>query len=440
MKLRYWFRLTKAFLMRFKSVLFAGVIAGLLIFSAARFFTPYIFPSSVSYIGQSGRFHIDEIPYEITSQIGEGLTTTDETGNVAPGLAKSWEYSDEGKVWTFTIDTDKMWHDGTYVSSYDINYAFEDAQVSRPDEQTIVFTLNAPFSPFPVVVSRPVFKKGLLGTGEWEVLDIDVTNEFVEKITLVNAHNEKKVIKFYPTEEAVKDAYKLGQIDIISDLLDPFPFSEWDTVTTFENINDDRFVAVFFNNESDIFAGNKELRQALSYAINKEDFNAPRAIGPISPSSWAYNSQIKDYKYDVDRAEELYDSLSDEMKENLSINLTTSPVLLTTAEKVAGYWKEIGIDVQIHVSSILPEQYDAFLAIYNVPKDPDQYAIWHGSQVQTNLSKLSSQRLNLLLEQGRLELDQQERKRIYLDFQRFLLEEAPAVFLYHPLSYTVARK
>ena len=63
MKLRYWFRLTKAFLMRFKSVLFAGVIAGLLIFSAARFFTPYIFPSSVSYIGQSGRFHIDEIPY-----------------------------------------------------------------------------------------------------------------------------------------------------------------------------------------------------------------------------------------------------------------------------------------------------------------------------------------------------------------------------------------
>jgi len=33
-----------------------------------------------------------------------------------------------------------------------------------------------------------------------------------------------------------------------------------------------------------------------------------------------------------------------------------------------------------------------------------------------------------------------ERKKFYLDFQRFLIEDSPAAFLYHPVSYTIVRK
>jgi len=44
-----------------------------------------------------------------------------------------------------------------------------------------------------------------------------------------------------------------------------------------------------------------------------------------------------------------------------------------------------------------------------------------------------------LLEDGRGELAQTERRNIYLDFQRFLVEDSPAIFLYHPVSYTIIR-
>jgi len=44
------------------------------------------------------------------------------------------------------------------------------------------------------------------------------------------------------------------------------------------------------------------------------------------------------------------------------------------------------------------------------------------------------------LEDGRIELDTEVRKKIYFDFQRFLLEDAPAAFLVNPVSYTVTRK
>ena len=34
----------------------------------------------------------------------------------------------------------------------------------------------------------------------------------------------------------------------------------------------------------------------------------------------------------------------------------------------------------------------------------------------------------------------EDRKKTYLDFQRFLLEDSPAAFLYYPTTYTIARK
>jgi len=75
-----------------------------------------------------------------------------------------------------------------------------------------------------------------------------------------------------------------------------------------------------------------------------------------------------------------------------------------------------------------------------IPKDVDQYPLWHSTQSDTNMSKFSNFRIDKLLEEGRVELDTDERRKIYLDFQRFLLEEAPAAFLYHPRYYSITRK
>ena len=48
-----------------------------------------------------------------------------------------------------------------------------------------------------------------------------------------------------------------------------------------------------------------------------------RAISPISPHSWGYNPQVKDYAYDLERAKNLLGET-----EGVEIKLATSPVLL----------------------------------------------------------------------------------------------------------------
>ena len=58
---------------------------------------------------------------------------------------------------------------------------------------------------------------------------------------------------------------------------------------------------------------------------------------------------------------------------------------------------------------------------------------------QHYITKLNNPRIDKLLEEGRQTNDQIERKKIYQDFQTYLLEEVPAIFLYYPTTYTVTR-
>ncbi len=122
------------------------------------------------------------------------------------------------------------------------------------------------------------------------------------------------------------------------------------------------------------------------------------------------------------------------------IKLVTTPPLLSIAEQIANHWREAGIKTTVQVSSIVPDEYQTFLTILDIPKDPDQYAFWHSTQTQTNLSGYKNPRIDKLLEDGRTQLAIEERRKIYLDFQRFLLEDIPAAFLYHPAIYTIKRK
>ena len=436
---RYYLRLSTAFLSRFKGLMFVGVIIGFFVFLFLRFFFPIMAGVPVEYIGMTGRFHSDGMPNEILAMVSDGLTSLDEEGDAVGNLAETWETTDDGRTWVFQIRSGVKWHDGSEVTSNTIQYFFEDVEISRPDARTIVFKLDSPFAPFPIVVSRPTFKQGLLGTGVWRVKKISLAGAYVKKLELTNGR-EKKVIKFYPTEEKTKTAFKLGEIDKIQDVINPTPFNEWNTVDISEEVNLGRYVGIFFNTEEGRSLSDKKLRQALSYSIDKNSFSSERAIGPISPSSWAYNPQIKSYDYDIEHAKELLSDFSDEALENLNINLSTTPTLLPIAESVASYWREIGVKTEVHVTPVLPTDYQAFLAIYDIPEDPDQYSTWHSTQLVTNISHLSNPRIDKLLEDGRLELGPDERKKIYLDFQRFLLEDAPAVFLYHPVNYTVNRK
>jgi len=416
-----------------------GVLSGILVFLAIRFLFPFISYQKPLRTGVAGRYRADSLPFTIESKISEGLTKINQKGEVEPDLAKSWETPDKGKTWVFHLDENKYWQDETRFTSQDLRFDFSDVSVDKPDDTTIIFTLDNPFTPFPSVVSKPVFKKGLLGTGEWKVSNVTVTSGYVAELTIVKIDGQSEIFKFYPTEENAKLAFKLGKVDRLINIFDNNPFDEWETVKVSQQPNPNRVVTLFFNTQDELM-GDKSFRQALMYALDKETLGGIRAISPISPDSWVYNTQVKKYSYDEKRAQDLLDEYPEEFRSSLSVNLVATPVLLDVAEKIKAYWEKIGVKTVIQVVSGVPEEYQAFIAIFDIPKDPDQYALWHSTQTATNVSKYTNPRIDKLLEDGRTELLREERKKIYFDFQRFLLEDLPAGFLYHPEAYTINRK
>jgi ABC-type transport system substrate-binding protein len=417
-----------------------GIGFGIAIFFLLKFLLPLFDVGQNVRIGKTGRYTVSTLPIEILKLAGNGLTRMEDDGSVVPDLASSWETTDKGKTWIFTLKENLFWQDGNSLTSKDISYQFSDVSIERPDDMTIVFKLQNAYSAFPAVVSRPTFKSGFLGTGKWKVTDISLNGSVVEQIDLLSEDDIKTTYKFYPTEERTKIAFELGQVDRIEDVFNLKPFDTWTKTKINKVVNAGQYVAIFFNTQ-DGYLSEKNLRQALSYAINKDELYSERAISPISKTSWVYNSQVKAYDYDPIKAKETVDEYKKSTGiDNLAINLSTSSLLLNQAEIIANSWKAIGIDVNLQVVSARPNEYQAFLAIYDVPDDPDQYSIWHSTQTATNITHYQNVRIDKLLEDGRSELNMESRKKIYLDFQRFLVEDSPAAFLYYPTTYTISRR
>lgn len=441
LKLRYLVRLATAFVSRFKGLILISAFLGFLAFLLLRFIVPRVLPRRPERIGIPGRHQVENLPLPILSLAGKGLTQFDANGNVVPGLAASWQTPDKGKTWVFNLGK-HVWQDGKPVKSEDITYDFSDVSIERPSDSQIVFKLQSPFAPFPSVVTKPVFKRGLLGTGEWQVEKISLNGDIVQDLTLKKAGGERRQYKFYPNEETAKLGFKLGEVDRLEDIFDPEPFTKWKTATVTPTVNENQVVTLFFNTKDSLLA-QKNLRQALSYALDKDNLGEPgteRALSSIAPSSWAYNPQVKPYTYDAAHARQLIDELKTQDKSNLNIKLVSTPLLLPLAEKVAREWRAVGVTTTVQVSSVIPTEFQVFLAIYDIPPDPDQYSLWHSTQTGSNITNYQNPRIDKLLEDGRAETDLENRKKIYMDFQRFLLEDAPAVFLYHPEVYTITRK
>jgi len=434
-KIRYTVRFLTAFLKRFKGLIFIGMAVGIAIFVTFKVISPHLLTLKTEKIGITGRHALDTLPDEVTELIGEGLTKINNEGIVEPSIAESWETTDSGRTWIFHIKDDVFWQDGKELRADELDFGFEDAQTETPDDKTIIFKLKEPFSHFPSVVSKPLFKKGLLSTGEWEVKKTTLVGNYFQEMTLVKKNGGKRIIKFYPTEDRSKLAFKLGEVNKLTGLFTSDPFDQWKIAKVTESANEDKVMVLFFNTQSEFFK-DKAIRQGLDYAIDKEALGISRAISPISPNSWAYNPQVKQYNFDIDRAKELIGT----PPEGLEIRISTPPSLLSVAEKIKTDWEAAGINSSVQVTSTIPEEYQVYLAILDIPKDPDQYIIWHSTQVANNLSHFQNARIDKLLEDGRTTLDVEERKKIYLDFQRFLVEELPAAFLTHPVTYTVERK
>ena len=232
----------------------------------------------------------------------------------------------------------------------------------------------------------------------------------------------------------LKTGFNLGEVNQAGEIFGKDNISLGNSVKISENILNNVYMGIFFNTDKIPFSS-KSFRQALAYAIPKET-GKNRALGPINPENWAYNPDVKLYKQDTVKAKSLLEK--EKIDNQTIIKISTLPQYQDVAQSISSNWQQIGINSEVNVISIIPEDYDVLLIAREIPKDPDQYYFWHSTQTG-NVSNFKSPRIDKLLEDGRKTVDEEERKTLYFDFQRFLVEESPVVFLTHPITYSIIR-
>jgi peptide/nickel transport system substrate-binding protein len=429
---------------KYTKALGIGFVAGLslsLLFWKIYPFLSQQFLSPVDRIGIIGEFTPNSLPLNIQKQISLGLTDTNMDGSVIPALATSWVATDSGKTFTFYIRSDLKWHDGKSVTPKDINYNIKNVTFSLVGTTGIKAILNNPYSPFPSLVSKPLFQPGLKGFGPYKVSGIRLSGDKVSFIKLVPVDSttplsRSKEYRFYRTEASAVLAYKMGEIDEIDDLTSSYDLGTWGKTKIEETTKYNRIVTLFYN-LTDSQLKDKNIRQGLGFGVPQ--LAGERAYSPIAKTSWAYTDKVKKYVPDMVQAKKLLPDLSD-ASQSATLTITTFSQYIDLAQKIADSWKNIGYVTNVKVVNTIPSNYQILLSTQEVPPDPDQYPFWHSTQTQTNITGFSNVKIDKLLEDGRQELDTEKRKLIYADFQRRITDEAPAIFLYYAKSYTIKRR
>ena len=214
-------------------------------------------------------------------------------------------------------------------------------------------------------------------------------------------------------------------------------------------------------NHKDPRFADRRVRHAFAHAINKNDLlegvrlgMGREATGPYKPGTWVYNPNVRTYAYDPARAKKLLAEAGWTTKNADGVLVKdgqpfTFELLISqgsdegrkTAELIQAQLRDIGVVAELRVmewAALLKEQikkrtFAAALLAWGVGLDPDQYSIWHSSQVgpdELNFVSYKNAEVDALLVRGRRTCQQSERKKIYDRIQEILADDQPLVFLF----------
>ena len=137
---------------------------------------------------------------------------------------------------------------------------------------------------------------------------------------------------------------------------------------------------------------------------------------------------------------------------SFSISTSNSPELRTAAQIAKESWEKIGAKVEIKVfdlselnqNVIRPRKFDTLLFGEVVGRDLDLYGYWHSSQrvgSGLNLAGYANAKVDKILEDARKINDKNLRDQKYLDFEKEIRKDLPAIFSHsHEFVYVLPTK
>jgi len=489
--------------------------------------------------------NVSDVDNDISSLIFSSLFKRSKRGELTNDLVEEYEVSQDSKAYKFSIKSGAKWHNGGALTVDDIIFTFnciKDNQYKSPwrasftgvelkkvDETSVEFILAEPYAAFLELLTFGILPEELwqqipaqaaslaelnlkpVGSGPYKFKSL-----VKDKLGNIRSYNlihnqdyysqapfiEELTFKFLPSFEEAIRALNEGLADGISYL--PRQFKDdmiaQDSLNYYQ-LSLPQLTAIFFNQKANPVLKDKKVRQALAKAIDKTKIvneilegEARLINSPILPDSFAYNSEIKNYRYSSEEAaklleeanwqlEELTDEdiskaeqdvLSEEEKTReqaedklvmssgkwrtkdnkfLKVKLTVvdNQESVQIAEAISGFWQAINVKTvvefipvhQIQTEIIKPRNFEALLYSEVVGADPDPYAFWHSSQIGSsglNIADYSNKEVDQLLEDARLTTDLEVRKEKYKKFQEIIVEEMPTIFMYSPIYTYVQTK
>ena len=449
----------------------------------------------------------DSSSQDIGSLIYSNLVRTDKNLRLEGELVEGWDISPDQLTITFHVRKGVKWHDGVELTAADVDftyrymidpktptaYAESFRQVRHAevvDPYTYRVTYEKPYSPallswgiwiLPRHILEAPWKAGVdlrttpqsrypIGSGpylfqEWktgEKVVLEANPDYFEGRPYI----KRVVYRIIPDQSTIFLELKAKNIDMAG--LTPIQYRRQTDYPAFRKaFNKYRYLAngyayLGFNLLDPRFQ-DKRVRQAMAYAINKQEIIegvllglGQAAQGPYKPGTWWYKPDVKTYPFDPDRAKTLLAELgwtrmnSDGVlvKDGKPFSFTImtnqgNSVRQQTAEIIQRRLKAVGIDVKIQVvdwaafinTFIRKRQFEAIILGWGLGLDPDQYDIWTSTQTgpdQLNHISYKNPKVDELLEAGRRTFDEAKRKEIYWEFQDIMAEEQPVVFLYVP--------
>ncbi len=362
---------------------------------------------------------IDEVVY---ANVFEGLTRIGPDGSVLPDLARSWDISADGLVYTFHLATGVRFHDGTPFGAADVKFSLDRARA--PDSANAQKQLFTPIASVDVIdpatvrvtLSRAVGNflfdmawgdavivapqsaahdaTDPIGTGPFKFADW-VRGDHIDLVRNPDywgtpAKLARATFKFIADPTAAFAAVMAGDVDAFPN----FPAPE--TLSQFAA--DPRFRVVVGSTEGEtimaINNGRKpfndiRVRRALSYAVDRQavikgaEFGYGTPIGShFSPADPGYVDLTGVYPHDPAKAKALLAAAGYGDGLHTTLKLPPPSYARRSGEIIADQLKAVGVDAEIinvewaqWLSDVFANRdYDLTIVSHTEPADIGIYA------------------------------------------------------------------
>ena len=211
----------------------------------------------------------------------------------------------------------------------------------------------------------------------------------------------------------------------------------------------------------------KELRQAMMYAINRQEWVDAFFFGyaevvnkPVPTSHWNAaddaEAELNTYEYDPEKAMEMLDTAGyvdtdddgfredpngDEFVVKFSHYATGNPTFESRAQAITQYWEAVGIKSELEMVEVnlyyeMIEKDDpsieTFFGGWGTGTDPDPSGLWKADQLW-NYPRYNNPEADQLLDDALnidiVGTDQQARADLYIEWQKIVNEDVPMLYI-----------